>query len=249
VKREKVEISEMSFEEFSGMVEVSMENICRDIFHENRDSIKIKKENVAVKNLTVIFNTTLKLSNTMGFQAMSLRDLTAASGLSMGALYSYFKSKDELAKIIQEQGRRITGDILRQEIGKGVNLTDRIHRAVRAHLYLSEVMQEWFYFSFMEAKNLARDEQKKAVESELLTEKIFSDIIAEGAESGIFTERNPLLTASIIKGMLQDWYLKRGKYKKRGITVEVYADFVIEFIESFILIKHQHIKGGRNGNN
>jgi len=237
VKIRKVEISKMSFEEFSSMVEVSMENICRDIFHENRDSIKIKKENVAVKNLILIFNSTLELSNEIGFQAMSLRDLSAASGLSMGALYSYFKSKDELAKIIQEQGRRITGDILRQEIGKGINLTDRMHRAVRAHLYLSEVMQEWFYFSFMEAKNLAREEQKRAIESELMTESIFSDIIAEGEKKGLFKKHSPLLTASIIKGMLQDWYLKRWKYKKRGITVENYADFVIEFIEAFILIK------------
>lgn len=237
MKSRRVEISEMSFEEFSSMVEVSMENICKDIFHENRDSIKIKKENVAVKNLTLIFNSTLKLSNEIGFQAMSLRDLSAASGLSMGALYSYFKSKDELATIIQEQGRRITGDILRQEIGKGINLTDRMHRAVRAHLYLSEVMQEWFYFSFMEVKNLPREEQKRAIESELMTESIFSDIIAEGTKAGLFKKQNPLLTASIIKGMLQDWYLKRWKYKKRRITVECYADFVIEFIEAFILIK------------
>ncbi|MFA5519101.1 MAG: TetR/AcrR family transcriptional regulator [Spirochaetota bacterium] len=237
MKSRKVEISEMSFKEFSNMVEVSMENICKDIFHENRDSIKIKKEKVAVKNLTLIFNSTLKLSNRIGFQSMSLRDLSAASGLSMGALYSYFKSKDELAKIIQEQGRRITSDILDQEIGKGVNLADRMHRAVRAHLYLSEVMQEWFYFSFMEAKNLTREEQKRAIESELATENIFFDIIVEGEKAGLFKKHNPFLSASIIKGMLQDWYLKRWKYKNRGITVEGYADFVIEFIEAFILIK------------
>lgn len=234
---EKNKTSVMSFHDFAGMVEVSMDNISRDIFHENRESIKIKKEEVAVKNLTIIFNATLKLSNTKGFRAMSLRDLTAASGLSMGALYSYFKSKDELANIIQEQGRRITGEILLREISKGLDPTDRLHRAVRAHLYLSEVMHEWFYFSFMEARNLSKDEQKKAIESELMTEKIFSDIIAEGTGRGEFKERDPLLAASIIKGMLQDWYLKRWKYKKRGITVESYAVFAMEFIKSFIVIK------------
>lgn len=237
VKREINRRELLSFSDFTSKVEVSMENICRDIFHENRDSIKIKKEDVAVKNLTVIFNTTLKLSNTTGFQAMSLRDLTAASGLSMGALYSYFKSKDELANIIQDQGRRITGGILLEEIGRGKSFADRLQLGVRAHLYISEVLQEWFYFSFMEARNLSKDEQKKAIESELATEKIFSDIIADGAAAGEFKDRNPLLAASMIKGMLQDWYLKRRKYKKRGVSVESYADFLMEFIESFILIK------------
>jgi len=42
------------------------------------------------------------------------------------------------------------------------------------------------------------------------------------------------LTASVIKAMLQDWYLKRGKYAKRRIPVEKYAQFVLQFIEAFI---------------
>lgn len=234
---EKDKTSVMSFQEFTSLVEVSMDNICRDIFHENRESIQIKKEDVAVKNLIIIFNAALNLSNKVGFKSMSLRDLTAESGLSMGALYSYFKSKDELANIIQEQGRRITGEILLREISKGIDATDRLHRAVRIHLYLSEVMNEWFYFSFMEARNLSKEEQEKAIKSELMTEQIFSDIIAEGVVTGEFQDRDSLLAASMIKGMLQDWYLKRWKYKKRGISVEYYADFLMEFIKSFIVIK------------
>jgi hypothetical protein len=34
--------------------------------------------------------------------------------------------------------------------------------------------------------------------------------------------------------MLQDWYLKRGKYASRGVTVERYAQFLLEMIESFV---------------
>ncbi|MCP3955406.1 MAG: helix-turn-helix transcriptional regulator, partial [Desulfobacterales bacterium] len=63
-----------------------MEDICRDIFHKNRKTIKIKKEAVVVKNLVTIFQATLKLSNEKGFHAMSLRDLSRETKLSMGAL-------------------------------------------------------------------------------------------------------------------------------------------------------------------
>lgn len=239
MKREGAEMSAaaMTYQEFRDIVEVSMERICRAVFHENRDSIKIKKEEVAVKNLINIFNTTLDLSNTVGFQAMSLRDLSRESGLSMGALYSYFTGKDELAKIIQEQGRRIIADILTEQVEKGNGPRERLQIAIRAHLFLNEVMQKWFYFSFMEARNLSREEQKLAIESELVTESMFIDLLESGIADGSFKVSNTVLTASTVKAMLQDWYLKRWKYSRRKVSVEEYADFIINLIESFIMPK------------
>jgi TetR/AcrR family transcriptional regulator, cholesterol catabolism regulator len=222
----------MTFNEFKQMTMISMEEICRDIFRENQKSIKIKKEAVAVKNLTNIFSTTLKLSNEKGFQTMSLRDLSRSSGLSMGALYSYFTSKEELLAMIQEQGRRLTRIILTRYVGQIENPGDKLRAAIRTHLYLTEVMQEWFYFSYMEAKNIDKVQQKKAIESELATEQMFTDILNEGKDKDIFSVIDPVLAASVIKAMLQDWYVKRWKHTRRRITVDQYAEFVIGFVEA-----------------
>ncbi len=93
----------LKFETFKGLVSLSMEDLCRELFLGNRESIKIKKEGVAVKNLVKIFEAALTLSNEKGFAAMSLRDLSAKAGLSMGALYTYFSSKEELLQMIQRQ--------------------------------------------------------------------------------------------------------------------------------------------------
>ena len=224
----------MTFNEFKQMAMISMEEICRDIFRENQKSIKIKKEAVAVKNLSNIFSTTLKLSNEKGFQTMSLRDLSRSSGLSMGALYSYFTSKEELLAMIQEQGRRLTRIILTRQVGHITDPREKLQAAVRTHLYLTEVMQEWFYFSYMEAKNIDKVQQKKAIESELATEQMFIDILEEGGKKGLFSVSDPVLTASVIKSMLQDWYVKRWKHSRRSISVDQYADFVIGFIESAV---------------
>jgi hypothetical protein len=74
-----------------------------------------------------------------------------------------------------------------------------------------------------------------AVASELYTEKLFADILIQGQASGFFLLRDPQLTASVIKAMVQDWYLKRSKYRKRNISVDQYARFVLQFVEVFIL--------------
>jgi len=225
-----------SFEMFKQMALLSMEEICREIFRENQQSIKIKKEPVAVKNLVNIFHTTLKLSIEKGFQTMSLRDLSKASGLSMGALYSYFSSKDELLEMIQVQGRRITKTILSRHIDPSEPPQEKLRAAIRAHLFLTEVLYPWFYFSFMETKNLDKVQRKKSIESELATEQVYINILTEGQSKGIFSVTDLTLTAGVIKAMLQDWYVKRWKYSRRQVSVEDYADFVISFVEAAVLM-------------
>lgn len=209
-----------------------MEDLCRKVFNENRDNIKIKKEETAVRNLTTIFSATLDLAMEKGFNAMTLRDLSQKSELSMGCLYSYFSSKEELLDLIQTQGRKAGIAILEEAVKNTENPGEKFRMAVRSHLYLSEVMQKWFYFSYMETKNLSKAQHRKAIENELFTEQIFVDIMEDGKKAGIFAEKDSLLTAAVIKSMLQDWYLKRWKYRKRNIGVEEYADFVISFVES-----------------
>ena len=225
----------MDYADFQKKISLSRQDICRKVYRENRKSIRIKKEDTVVKNLERIFSATLKISNRKGFQAMSMRDLSRETNLSLGALYSYFASKEELLAMLQNQRRMITKRILDECIAKEAGPAARLRAAVLTHLYLSEAMQPWFYFSYMEAKNLSQKEQDLAVASELYTEKLLTDIIEEGQDRGDFIARNAQLTACLIKAMLQDWYLKRTKYAKRRVPVEQYAHFLLQFIEAFIL--------------
>ncbi len=232
----------MNFNEFKNMTQLSIEEICRDTYRKNQHSIKIKKEAVAVKNLAAIFHTTLRISNEKGFQTMSLRELSRASGLSMGALYSYFTSKDELLEMLQDQGRRLILKILASVVDNASPPAEKLRAAIRGHLYLTEVMQPWFYFSYMETKNLVKRRQKKAIEGELSTEKLFIDILEEGVACHDFQVADSVLTASLLKAMLQDWYLKRWKYAGRRISVDQYADFLIGFMESAIRSEAQAVR-------
>ena len=230
----------MNYVDFKKVVNLSKQNICREVFAEKRETIQVKKENTVLKNLEKIFSATLKISNKKGFQAMTMRDLSKEAGMSMGALYSYFSSKEELLEMLQHQRRTITLRILKERIEKENTPAAKLQTAVQTHLYLSEALQPWFYFSYMEAKNLNRKERDKAVASERFTEKIFEDIFREGEREGAFPVRDHQMSASIVKAMLQDWYLKRRKYAGRNVPVDLYARFVLSFIEAFYGISSYH---------
>ncbi len=227
----------MTPDTFKDLVTLSREEMYRDFYRRHRHRIKIKKEHVAVGNLMRISEATLTLSNQKGFSAMSMRDLSSASGLSIGALYSYFSSKDELLDMIQQESLQLATRVLDSSIAGVDDPQRKLRRAISAHLHLSEIMHPWFFFSYMETKNLKKDARRKAMDIELRMENVFAEIIAEGQRSGIFRDACRSLTAAMIKALLQDWYLKRWKHSRREVTVESYAAFVVEVVESYLLTR------------
>ena len=220
---------------FKEQIEVTKEDFCREVYKERKDSIQIKKEKTVVKNLVKIFDATFRICTRKGFRGMSMRDLSQDSGLSMGALYSYFRSKEELLNTLQRVGNGFIQKILESAALSDQGALERLRATIKTHIFLSEVVQPWFYFSYMEAKSLCKEEREFYKQAELYTETLILNILKDGADEGVFQDRNHEMAASVIKAMLQDWYLKRWKYAKREIEVDQYAEFILSFIESFYL--------------
>ena len=220
----------IDFQAFQDRWSLTVDRICSDIVSENRDRIVIKKDKLAVRNMKRILDAVFSLSREKGFHAMTLRDLSRVSGMSMGALYSYFSGKDELRSMIQRHGVLYARKIILEQIEPYTNPDQRLEAALRTHLYLSEILRPWFYFSYMEAASLPAKEKRRAMEDERATERIFHDILREGTDAGVFHCPDAGLAAALIKAVLQDWYLKRWKYKRGGTTVETYAAFIVLFI-------------------
>lgn len=224
-----------NYEAFCRELSLSKEDVVREVYRQNKDRISIKKEAVAVRNLTRIIDSTLRLANSKGFHAMTLRDLCSDSEMSMGGLYAYIKNKDDLIHLIQSHGFIVTRRTLLDYTSGVEDVRERLFAAIKAHLYLSELMRAWFYFSYMEAKSLPTPEKRDAVAIELEIEEIFQGVINDGIDTGVYRPKNSRLVASMIKALLQDWYLKRRKYRDQDVAVDEYAEFVRDVIESYVL--------------
>ncbi len=226
-----------NYEAFRGELSLSKEAVIRDVYRQNKDRISIKKEATAVRSLIRIIESTLRLANSKGFHSMTLRDLCADSGMSMGGLYAYISNKADLIHLIQSHGCIITRRTLLHYTGQVEDIRDRLFAAIKAHLYLSEHMRAWFYFSYMEAKTLPPEEMRDAIAIELEIEEIFLDLIEDGIKAEIYAAKNARLVSMMTKALLQDWYLKRRKYRDQSIGVDDYAVFVMDVIENYLLLK------------
>lgn len=212
-------------------VDLSMEALARRMLARHQATIRVKNPKVAVARLAHIAHTTLTLANAGGFHSMSLRDLSERSGLSMGALYAYFDSKETLLAMILDTVAGVVEEVLARPPDALDDPAARLRWIIAAHVALTEAMLDWFIFVYMEAKAFPAPARARAVASEQRTEALIADILEDGRAKGVFRVDDALMTAALIKPMLQDWYVKRSKYRRRGISPEHFVASLTAFVE------------------
>lgn len=202
----------------------TIDALCQSILARHQDTITVRKPTIAVPRLRRILEVAIDLSNKGGFQAMSLRDLSRETGMSAGGLYAYFDSKTTLLKMILAEVADLVQRVLSAPPA-AVTADPVMHLRwlIDTHLRMTEALLPWFTFAFMEAKNFPPAERRMAVDSEMLTESFFSAVLLRGVAEGVFRpDTSPLLPA-LIKPLLQEWYVKRAKYRRRGVTLDTYS--------------------------
>ncbi len=220
--------AEISIDAFRRTWVLEGEPLWRRVFETHRDKMQIKNPHIALGNLEKIFTCTFRLANAKGFQAMSLRDLSRETGISMGGLYAYIGSKDDLAAAIEEVLRQAIDDVMSDQAVISLNPVNRLKAIIYGDIYMNEIMHPWYYFCYLEAKGLSREQREAAMQMELKVDERLRDTFQAGVAAGIFAADKIALLAANTTSMLQQWYLKRWKFQLLGVRTDDYAAFVFE---------------------
>jgi len=219
---------EISKESFQRAWQLEGEPLWRSVFEMHREKMQIKNVNIAIVNLEKIFRATFRLANSKGFQAMSLRDLSRETEISMGGLYAYIGSKDDLASVIEGVMRKYIEAVVSGLDAAELEPVHRLKAIIFGGLYMMEIMNPWYYFCFMELKGLPREQQRQAMSLEQKSDGILIDAFLAGQEQGQFTCTQPELLAPQVSASMQQWFLKYWKFKDSGLSTEQFANFVLD---------------------
>ncbi len=193
------------------------------LFDLNHQKLNLKNRNTATKKFKTIIESVFKLSHSKGFQAMTLRDLSQESGISMGGLYKYFANKSQIVEMIHAAMVHMAETCLKIKEYRHQDPVFELNELLARHIYISERLKKWFYFVFMECKSLDKELLETIIASELSMEKIIFQHITHANEKGLCTCTNPDFVAAMLKVMLQEWYLKSWKYQQKNINADQYV--------------------------
>lgn len=198
------------------------------VFSMHQEKMQIKSPKVAVANLQKIFEATFRLANSKGFQAMSLRDLSRETGISMGGLYAYIGSKNELASVIEGVLRTYIDQVIGELVNEDLDPIARLRAIICGEVFMIQILNPWYYFCYMELKGLDREQQQQALDLELRFDSLLVDAIRAGMKQGQFSCEKPELLAASITAQLQQWHLKQWKFKLQEVSMEEYAEHIFE---------------------
>ncbi|HJV60435.1 MAG TPA: helix-turn-helix domain-containing protein [Albitalea sp.] len=217
-----------SFADFKRAAPIDQSTVWQVLMERNAERVPVKRQAVAQENLRKIVESTFRLANKAGFGAMTLRELSREAGLSMGGLYGYITSKDDLASMMEDMIRFVAAEIPAWFESHG-NARERLDATLRAHVFQSELLHPWFYFVFMESRTLSAAQRLVAKGSEMrLHDELAALIEATGQVEGLQAE----LIAAHCQAMVQDWHIKRWKFKQLKTSVDQFADSISDFVRA-----------------
>ena len=159
----------------------------------------IKNKDLVSKRRKQIITAASKLFFEKGFDQTTMREISRASGLTMGSLYDYVMSKDDILVLVYK-------DVIeRFRLGLGGNeQTDRdmnpenlesiLHRSMKQMYKLSKAVQLLYRESWSRRKNVHL--QMREIERGHVDH--FTQLLQKGQQKGLFQVKNPKVTADLI---------------------------------------------------
>jgi AcrR family transcriptional regulator len=181
-----------------------------------------------------IIQAALELFVRNGYHGTSIRDITRKVGVTKGALYAHFNSKDELLiRIIEEFEIRFIDELIRSVSEFPGNALAKFQHAIGFTSQFAAQNQDLCVFlTFLTTELNADVDFEPALKKIYRTyQKFISQLVRQGIQQGLFKEElDPDLTGlsfvAVHDGMLHQWVLNRNH-----IDVE---NFVTNFQKIFL---------------
>jgi AcrR family transcriptional regulator len=178
-----------------------------------------------------------KLFAMKGFDRTSVQEIVEAAGVTKGAMYHYFESKDDLLYEIYARVLREQTDQLEKVAATGAPVRERLHDAA-SDVVVSTIASLDDSTIFMQSMHQLSDERRKAVRAERRKyHERFRSLIEEGQATGEFRGDKPAdVVVDFFFGSvhhLGSWYHRSGALSARQVG-DHYADLLLDALRPVV---------------
>ncbi|GAA4263571.1 TetR/AcrR family transcriptional regulator [Dactylosporangium darangshiense] len=174
-----------------------------------------------------ILTSAAALFSRRGYDAVGIRDLAEAVGLSTSTLYHYYATKqDILFAIVNRFLTEFSGRLVAGLRDHAVPPRDRLLRAVDDHIAMTVTRREELLVGSPILNALSDEQRSRIAALRREYRDAVRDVIAEAAAAGQFRVADPLLTAMAMLDMLdgiRSWYHPEAPLSLEALSVHYRA--------------------------
>jgi len=175
-----------------------------------------------------------KLFTKKGYSQTSIRDISKATGLTIGNLYDYITRKEDVLYLVFDVFHSMWTSRLEEGVFEIEDPVKQLNTAVQKMLELVNSHRDMVLLMYTETKLLPKEFIKMILEKESGLVECFEKILKKGVETGVFKVRDPFFLANIIVYLLSIEPL-RGWNLRRRYKVEEINRHIIEFVKHFVM--------------
>lgn len=193
---------------------------------------QIKNENLVRKRRRQIIDATVKLSIEHGYHNTTTRMIAKAAGFSIGSLYEYVSSKEDLLYLvcstIHEEVQNAVEDALSGEVCEKAQLA----AAIRQYFTVCDKMADHVLLMYQVTQFLPNKWKKRVLETELDISNTFVTALTRLSGKNDFPsldEKTCSLVGHNISVLGHMWAFRRW-YLKKKFTIDQYISTQTDFI-------------------
>lgn len=150
----------------------------------------VKDQGLVEKKRRELVDAAVGLFIVNGFHQTTTREIARAVGWSIGSLYEYVKSKEDVLYLVCEAIHKDMEEALRARIGEGTSGRERLEKVVAEYIRVCDRMQDAILLIYRETSSLAPDSRRFVLQNEERITAIFEEVLRLGAKDGTLRIRD-----------------------------------------------------------
>lgn len=198
----------------------------------------VKDQQLIKKRREQMIKGAVNLFKEKGFHRTTTREIAKESGFSIGTLYEYIGSKEDVLYLVCDAIYEEVRDKLKQSLDPKISGIDRLKQSIAAYFKVVDELKDEVLVMYQEVKSLPKEATPYVLLKELEMTNMIKDIIQDCVDEGLLdlTEEEVKLAAHNILVQGHMWTFRRWVLAKL-YTLEQYTELQTEQILNGLMKK------------
>lgn len=193
---------------------------------------QIKNADLVTRRRRQITEAAVRLFIEKGFHKTTTREIAYAAGVSIGSLYEYVASKEDVLYLVCESIHTEVENGVAEAMARATKGKDTLAEVIHEYFLVCHRMSDFILLIYQETRSLPAQWQKRILENELRITGIFVEVLARLVASGDLADLSDQameIAAHNISVLGHMWTFRRW-FLSRHYRIEDYIKLQIHFI-------------------
>ncbi|MBU1208347.1 MAG: TetR/AcrR family transcriptional regulator [Pseudomonadota bacterium] len=210
---------------------------------------RIKNEALIDRRRKQIVQGAVKVFSEKGFHKATVREIAEASGITLGTMYNYVRTKEDILFICYEYMTTILSEGLKEAICGLEDPREELRAILRRNMDIIYAHQDVVMFLYQESGAYDQEAIRSVLSQEMKYIELFEEVLRRCFQGKKINEFRLRLAADILSYMPVILVLRRWSLNRRFESMEEVKEGILDFLEKeieLIVEDHQYERPVKN---